>query len=114
MISRKDFKDLIDSCQKITEFFENANKAGISIKDEVRDNIGHIEYLIIKENFGENGYDWFNWWMYELPSVRKKEVKEYYASEADGTPIILDTPDQLYDFLLQNNFETDGEDKSNS
>lgn len=114
MISRKDFKDFIDSCQKITEFFKNANNAGVRIKDEVHDNISHLEYLVIKENFGESGYDWFSWWMYELPSLREKNTKESYASEADGTPIILDTADQLYDFLLKNNIETDGNDKFNT
>ena len=114
MISRKDFKDLVDSCQKIREFFENANKVGIHVKDELINNIGNLEYMVIKQNFGDDGYDWFNWWMYELPSLRKMVMKESYASEADGTPIILDTVDQLYDFLLQNNIESNGEDKLDS
>ena len=53
MINRKDFKELIESSQKITEFFDNCHKAGIDIHDSIRDNIDHIEYLLIKENFGD-------------------------------------------------------------
>ena len=102
MISLKDFKEFIESSQKITEFFDNCYKAGIDIHDRIRDNIGHIEYLLIKENFGEEGYGWFTWWMYELPSLRESSPNDNHAFESDGTPIKLDNIDDLYNFLLEN------------
>ena len=79
MISRKEFKEFVESSQKITEFFDNCYKIGIDIHDKVRDNIGHIEYLLIKENFGEDGYGWFTWWMYDLPSLKKSKPNNNHA-----------------------------------
>lgn len=108
MINRKDFKELIESSQKILEFFDNCHKAGIDIHDSIRDNIDHIEYLLIKENFGEDGYGWFTWWMYELPSLKKSNPDDNHAFENDGTPIKLDTVDDLYNFLLENCFVKNG------
>lgn len=102
MITKKGFKEFVESSQKITEFFDNCYKIGIGIHDKVRDNIGHIEYLLIKENFGEDGYGWFTWWMYDLPSLKKSSPNDNHAFNSDGTPIKLDTVDDLYDFLLEN------------
>lgn len=114
MISRKEFKEFVESSQKITEFFDNCYKIGIDIHDKVRDNIGHIEYFLIKENFGEDGYGWFTWWMYDLPSLKKSNPNDNHAFESDGTPIKLDTVDDLYDFLLENYSNKNGENKCNS
>lgn len=113
MITKKDFKEFVESSQKITEFFDNCYKIGIDIH-KVRDNIGHIEYLLIKENFGEDGYGWFTWWMYDLPSLKKSSPNDNHAFESDGTPIKLDTVDDLYDFLLENYSNKNGENKYNS
>lgn len=114
MITKKDFKEFVESSQKITEFFDNCYKIGIDIHDKVRDNIGHIEYLLIKENFGEDGFGWFLWWKYELPSLKKSKPNDNHAFESDGTPIKLDTVDDLYDFLLENYSNKNGENKYNS
>lgn len=99
-MTREDFHDFVDSCQTIDTFIEKLNEIGLEFRNnEVVHSILHIQYLVICRDYGVDGLDWFSWWMYELPALKKKELKESYASEPDGTPIILDTVDQMYDFL---------------
>ena len=68
----------------------------------------------MKENFGEDGFGWFLWWKYELPSLKKTNPNDNHAFNNDGTPIKLDTVDDLYDFLLENYSNKNGENKYNS
>lgn len=105
-MTKKEFCEIIDSCNTIYNFHDKLMEIGINITN--RNYLSSIEYFIyfiINHDYGKDGWDWFYWWLYELPSLKRKDLKESYATEADGTPIILDTPEQLYEFLekIKNN-----------
>lgn len=105
-MTKEDFLKFVDSCNNIYSFHDRLSDIGIEIKNgEYSTSIEDIIYFIIKREYGESGLDWFTWWLYELPMLKNKNSKEHYAIEADGTPIILDTPEQLYDFLEKNKVE---------
>lgn len=53
------------------------------LEDSMHDTDAWISYWCFEQNFGE---DW----------------DEHTASEADGTPIIMKTDRQLYDYLVKN------------
>lgn len=102
-MTKKDFCEIIDSCNTIYDYHEKLTEVGIDITNrKYLNSIDYFIYYIINNEYGKNGWDWFSWWLYELPSLKRKTPKESYATEADGTPIILDTPEQLYDFLEKN------------
>lgn len=102
-MTKKDFCEIIDSCNTIYDYHGKLTEVGIDITNrKYLNSIDYFIYYIINNEYGENGWDWFSWWLYELPSLKRKDSKESYATEADGTPIILDTPEQLYDFLEKN------------
>lgn len=50
----------------------------------------------IKEEFKDED-DWFGYWFYELDQGRNKELG---ASYKDGTPIKLDTLEDVYNFMV--------------
>lgn len=105
-MTKQEFLEVIDSINTIYSFKDNLYKIGVEIKDkELINSIEYLIYFIIKKEYGDSGLDWFYWWLYEFPSLKRKDLKEYYATEADGTPIILDTPEDLYNFLEKNKSE---------
>lgn len=107
-MKKEDFLKIVDLYNNIYSFHDRLSDIGIEIKNcKYSNSIEYIIYFIIKTEYGENGLDWFTWWLYELPILKNKNSKEYYATEADGTPIILDTPEQLYDFLEKNKMENE-------
>jgi phage anti-repressor protein len=50
--------------------------------------------------FSEEDKDWIDWWLYERISHSGKINKANYKN---GDEIILDTPEDLWNFILKNN-----------
>lgn len=104
MITKEDFLKIIEISQR-NEINENILRTiGICLIDSPFNNDLYflIKYIIGKE-YNEEGFDWFTWWLYELPTMKQKDnAPKHFAYNADGTPIILDTPEQLYEFLEEN------------
>lgn len=102
-MTKKEFCEIVDSYNNICTFHDKIMENGIEFtNNKYITSIEYLIYFIIKKEYGANGWDWFSWWFYELPCLKRKELKESYASESDGTPIIIDTPEQLYEFLEKN------------
>lgn len=96
----EDFLKIINICEESDINSTILNNIGINISDSyITESIDYLISFIIKNEYGQDGYDWFNWWCYELPSLKEKYPNDIHAKECDGTPIILDTPEQLYNFL---------------
>lgn len=71
-------------------------KAGIEAF-EYSDVYHDIISRLFKEIFTEEGYDWIAYYLYEIPLFKDK--KEFYATEADGSPIYLRNVEELYNHL---------------
>lgn len=100
-MTRDDFKKIIDNTNAISDFNKKLYDLGINVENEiVYTTVEHLTEILIRETFGNDAYDWFEWWMYELPFLKGEMHKKPYARKADGTPIVLDTADDLYDFLV--------------
>lgn len=53
---------------------------------------------ILKEEFSDKD-DWIGWWVYEKDFGSRKDLT---AKHQNGKKIKLDTPQQLYKFLIKN------------
>ena len=72
---------------------------GIDIS-EATNNDGVIIDTLMSLVMTEQGYDWFNWFMYEADYISGKKLEHYKATEDDKE--ILRTIDELYDYLKKN------------
>ena len=111
-MTRETFTKIIDNLNRVYDWHQKLYDLGINIENEITyDALEILSKELIESEFGEDGYDWFSWWLYELPFIKKGNYKDSYALEPDGTPIVLDTADQLYDFLTrikeENNVQTE-------
>ena len=99
------FKEVLDAIRKADDFMDNAKSIGIDMIDSPIYNVLPSLYgpLFTKE-FGEEGMEWIEWYLYELPMVRKikkknEEENEPYATNADGSPIDVSSDEAFYEFL---------------
>lgn len=94
------FYEILDSYQMFNAYIDSLNKLNIDLSETIVTNT--VEKLfshILIDEYGKDGYEWVSWWIYELPSIKEKHPDSVYAKEMDGTPIILETKEQLYSFL---------------
>jgi len=56
--------------------------------------------ILLKLFFSEEDKDWIDWWLYERVGHSGEINKAYYKN---GKEIILYTPEDLWDFLNENN-----------
>ncbi|MDL5055926.1 hypothetical protein [Geitlerinema calcuttense] len=60
-------------------------RLGIQIDNETD---FEILSIIAKEAFGEQGWDWVNWWRWEVNYGRGYSISKPAATNNDGTPFI--------------------------
>lgn len=92
----EDFKKIIDLIDKADQRNDMLYKAGIDsleYSDIYHDIIGRL----FKEILTEEGYDWVTYYLYEIPMFIDKQ--EFYATDADGSPIYLRNVEELYNYL---------------
>jgi hypothetical protein len=100
------FLDIIKINQDIDNEISSLSKLGIDIIDnKIVSNIYKLINSIIKNEYGKTGDDWYSWWICELPSLKEKHPEQPHAWDKNNNPIVLDTPEQFYEFLenLKNN-----------
>ena len=106
----KDFEKFIECYKRQGEVEEELVKAlSSTFTDDMlfttkfADNLRKcIEILLINE-YGKEAYDTFTWWLYELPTMMERDVKNGknidYMFEKDGTPIPIKTIKNLWAYL---------------
>lgn len=104
MITKEDFIKIVEICQRNETNGEILSNIGIClINSPFNDDLLFLINYIIGKEYKEEGLDWFTWWLYELPTIKRRhDSPEYFAYNEDGSPIIMDTPEQLYEFLEEN------------
>jgi hypothetical protein len=100
-MTKETFLKIVEILQRTESNIDVLNKMGIDLIDSHFSNdIYFLSNHIIKQEYRDTGLDWFLWWVYELPDLKKRmNSKETYAKDPNGDPIILDNAEQLYDFL---------------
>mgnify|MGYP004560619459 FL=1 len=83
--------EIWDEMNKVTEVFTSEWICNISMIDNVIDLLEHIMH---------DTDGWIGYWFFEQDCGRYWD--ENTASEADGTPIILNTDRKLYAYLVEN------------
>ena len=83
--------DVWNETNKVSAVFASEWICKISMIDDVISLLAHIMH---------DTDAWIDYWFFEQDCGRKWD--EDTASEADGTPIILNTDRQLYDYLVKN------------
>lgn len=87
--------DLITNVNKDAETLENL---GIDIS-ECSLIVGMCEMFdtIIEEEYGQEGLDWVQWWIYEKAS--NPDLKSFETNEEGEQVEIVRNVDELYDYL---------------
>ena len=92
----KEFKKLLDLIQKQDSKVDALSKLKIDVLDFV-DPYHMIMNMLIKEIYGENGLDWFSWYVYEN-DMGKAGLE---AWDEEGNKICYDAK-SLWELLEQN------------
>ena len=99
MLTKEQFLKSLKTARDRSAFIDKLYALNIDII-ECQDCFDEMFDLFIKTAFTEEGQDWYSWYLYEKPML-KGEVN---AWEADDTPIILDTDEDLWEYLTKNNY----------
>ena len=92
----ENFLKVILQQQKSDRVISEAYKLNIDLLEFV-DPYHHIISTLIKEIYGEEGYDWYSWFCYE----NDYGTGTLTANEADGTPICY-SHESLWEYLEKN------------
>lgn len=97
----EDFKKHIEAIQFIDNYRSKLYELGIDVENKELDSaVNTLAFGWVLDLYGEEGHDWVTWWLYELPGLKKRHgEREAFAYNPDGSPINLDTIDDLYKFL---------------
>lgn len=100
-MKKETFDKIIESIKKIDEFNDQLCEAGLEFYNtECYDAICSIQNIMFEQEYGKEGRETIDWFLYELPEFRKKypEDKDVLWDE-ENNPIPMETLDNLYDFL---------------
>ena len=96
MLSLQEFKNVIQKIQKNKDRVDAIVDA--TDWDELYSLINDDMLLYLLEKIMDDQNDWIGYWIYEQNFG--EDWDNQTAREADGTPIILKTPEQLYHYLV--------------
>lgn len=112
----KRFKKTLDAIRDIDVFMDGASKLGINmIETPLYDSLTTIYKGAFVDSYGEDGFDWIMWYLYEKPNMVKKDTdgKEIpNAWDHDGKPIDTSTDEAIWSFLEKQVFENNTEIKN--
>lgn len=102
-MKKETFLAVLGYMDEIDKFVDTLNEAGLEFFDtKCFDSICRIERILFENEYGTNGYEWIEWYLYDLPELKEKYPDQTFASEQDGTPIILNSREDLYEYLEKN------------
>lgn len=100
MVTLKSFKKAIELCQKVNKDCDKLSEVGFDVIDSgMFDGFHRMMTLYLESWLTEDGIEWVEWWLYELPNL--KDEDKPHAQYADGTPIDISTIEKLYNFLQE-------------
>jgi len=99
MISKKKFCEILEQIKEQEKIDEEFSKALETVCDSwciynTKNKIYKVLWDLLKEIFGDKE-DWMSWWVYE-------DVEKVITYNNSKKQTILKTPEQLYDFLINN------------
>ena len=98
MITKEDFRELVNLKNRLFELSDGLEKLGISILESELFTIpGCAIDLVVTTNFTEKGADIVFWWLYE----DRATVKIINSKETEHN---IEDPDGFYDYLVENNY----------
>jgi hypothetical protein len=91
------FIKIVDLLKKQTEVTNQLYKLNVDLVD-FTDPYETVITILIKEIYGEEGYDWFSWFCYENDFGNKVSKKNPKAWDKDEKPICYDVK-SLWNYL---------------
>lgn len=102
-MEKSKFMHLIDSGEKFYDFLEKLNDIGVDMwNTPIVKSFCEFERGLWKNEYGENGWEWIFWFLYE--KMTSKHPEGLKAFDANGVEICANKND-LYDYL-EKNFKT--------
>lgn len=96
IISKKDFVNLIESFQKFQDYIDQFYKLKIDIiESELHEYPCKLFENITRLLFDEDGVDWIDYYLYELPHLGEGE----HIFDKDNNPIPLKNIDDLWNLV---------------
>lgn len=93
-MTREDFKKMIGLIEGHSYKSEMVYNYGIDAI-EFTDELNKVISMLMREAFGEIGYDWISWFLYEKESGAREDIR---AFDENDNEIIRDI-DELYDYV---------------
>jgi hypothetical protein len=93
-MTREDFKKMVGLIEGHSYKSEMVYNYGVSII-EFTDDLQEVISMLMREAFGEIGYDWISWWLYEKDFGKREDIR---AFDENDNEIIRDI-DELYDYI---------------
>lgn len=102
-MTKNEFIKVITSIQNLNKTANQLSKIGVIITNSpIYDSMSFLSDYIFKKEYGEEGLGWVNWFLYDLPEVKRYSNDKHHAYDSNGIPIILNTITDLYNFLEGN------------
>ena len=103
MLSKKTFVDTINSIIKQDVTDDAFATALETVCDSSclygTKNLIYASLLVVLKEIFEDKDDWISWWLYDKEFGKDKTLKAYYKNKKE---IKLDSPEDLYKFLIKN------------
>ena len=96
LLSKKDFIKLIEGIQGFSKYLDKLDDLKVYvIESELHEYPYRLFDFIIGQAFDEDGEDWINYYLYELPSLGEGD----HVFGKDGTVIPLKNIDDLWELV---------------
>ena len=102
-MTEKEFVKIISIIQDVDSISENLSNLGVVIcGNKIYQHTFFLTKYILEKEYSLEGLEWINWWLYDLPQLKKITPEKPHAYDELGEPIILDTINDLYNLLEKN------------
>ncbi len=107
MITKNEFVEIMNKLKEVDDFVKEVNEKSRKLSDAIISDFFNAQSLSISheslvlellQNIF-NDKDFISWWIYETDYGRNKNMAKVWLE--DNTEISLETPEQLYDFLIK-------------
>lgn len=99
-MKREVFKEIVETCNNMSNCVDKLYELKIDIiNSPFFTYFNTLESICIKNEYGDEGYDWYMWFIYE--KMTSKNPEKMRAWDENGNEILKDL-DELYDYLEKN------------